>query len=234
MAKKKANGTKREKKAEQPAISIALIPIARFEGLLTPETALSWLHNDLPGFQALIRLGIDGGGELDGAHGTSDLAFGVERMTGACVGVIRDNKPVRIVPEEPESWSALRALDGVLGSLAGADWKPFLDAPHPDVLDAITRLVEGGIGEIEQAHAEKKAAEEVLDGKADEPWNLYDFTADLVRAIGKEGVMSLLCDFDSRKLRAFIRACHLTETDTPDQLRRALFGEAASNAEARA
>jgi hypothetical protein len=70
IGKKKATGTKR-KKEEQPAIDIPLIPISRFEGVLTPESALSWLYNDLPGFQALLRLGIDGSSDLD-VHGTSD------------------------------------------------------------------------------------------------------------------------------------------------------------------
>jgi len=231
MAKKKSG--KAKKNEDRRAVKIPLIPIARYEGVLDHESALSWLYDDLPGFQALIRLGLSEQYEAT-TSGSAALAYGVERMTKACVDVVRSKESLRIVSEEPESWSALRALDGILGSAASSDWKDFLDVPDPMVLDAITRLVEGGLVEIEQAHKKAREIEQVLDGPRPEKLgNLSDLVRELVERIGPEGVVSLLCDFDSRELRAFIRGFHRDETDTREDIRRVLFGTV-SEAEARA
>lgn len=237
MAKKKANGTKRKKAnaPERRAIEIQLIPFGHLlnpDGELAPFDALTWLRDELPGYQRLIRLGLREE-EIPTKHsGSAALAYGVEGMTAACVEVLSTGEPVRLVTDEDvETWSALRALDGILGAAFSADWRDF-GAPTSAELGAIMRLVEGGLEEVEGAHKKAREIEGVLDGPQPEKWSLSDLAAGLAGALGKEGVVSLLCDFDSRELRAFIRACHQGETETRDDVRRVMFGEARTDAEA--
>jgi hypothetical protein len=227
MGKKKT--TRERKKKEKKPVEIQLIPIAHFDGRLTPDSALSWLRDELPGYQRLIGIGL---GRRKGAslhEGAGNLAYGVERMTEACVEVISTKKAISIIPDsDRESWSSLGVLSSILEGRDSWD-----NPPNEAELDAIARLVDGGLDEIADAHQKTRAIREVLDGPVPSDWSLFGLARDLASSLGKDGVLSLLCDFDSLELRAFIRACHQKETETRGDVERIMFG-ASESAEARA